>query len=346
MNDFDNHDKRIPYYELLLERDLDSIPKFSLPDGFRFEFYQNGDRDEWIEIEKSAKEFESFEQGVEAWNRYYLGKEYELQTRMVFIADNFGEKVATATAFYDVTGKDNSGAAWLHWVAVKREYQGKGLSKPLISYVLSLMKSMGYTQAKIPTQTTTWLAVKIYLDFGFLPIPQNAEKSYMGWSIIRQLTNHRSLVGFECKNHVMLIDIVRGINRYQYALFDEYKNDLSWYQSRILPDDHAELVCWKYICCDCKIIGSIWIEKATDNRFTLGIFIADNEYRNKGIGSQAIRSVIENTKINKLYLRVRKNNTRAINCYHKIGFTDMKEFTKSNGVEVIEMKYEQSLLGE
>ena len=30
MNDFDNHDKRIPYYELLLERDLDSIPKFSL----------------------------------------------------------------------------------------------------------------------------------------------------------------------------------------------------------------------------------------------------------------------------------------------------------------------------
>ena len=45
MNDFDNHDKRIPYYELLLERDLDSIPKFSLPDGFRFEFYKNGDID-------------------------------------------------------------------------------------------------------------------------------------------------------------------------------------------------------------------------------------------------------------------------------------------------------------
>ena len=29
MNDLDNHDKRIPYYELLLERDLDSTPPYS-----------------------------------------------------------------------------------------------------------------------------------------------------------------------------------------------------------------------------------------------------------------------------------------------------------------------------
>lgn len=341
MNDFDNHDKRIPYYKLLLERDLDSIPKFSLPDGFHFEFYQNGDRDEWIEIEKSAKEFDCFEQGIDAWNRYFLGKEKELETRMVFIVDSSGKKVATATAFYDITGKDNSGSAWLHWVAVKREYQGKGLSKPLISYVLSLMKAMGYTQAKIPTQTTTWVAVKIYLDFGFLPISKNAETSYIGWSIIKQLTNHKSLVEFKCNDYVMLIDIIKGVNQYQYALFDEYKNDLSLYQLRILPDDSAELLCWKYICCDCKIIGSIWIEKGSDNRLTLGVFIADNEYRSKGIGNKAIKCVIENAKINELYLRVRKNNKRAINCYHKIGFKDIKEFIKNNDIEVIEMKYER-----
>lgn len=55
MNDLDNHDKRIPYYELLLERDLDAIPKFFLPKGFHFEFYKNGDRDNWIEIEIEQK---------------------------------------------------------------------------------------------------------------------------------------------------------------------------------------------------------------------------------------------------------------------------------------------------
>lgn len=196
---FDNNDKRIKHYELLLENDLDNITEYTLtlPDGYHFEFYKDGDRDAWIEIEKSAKEFSSYDEGLSAWNRYYSGKENELKSRMVFVVTEQGEKVATATAFYDISGKDKSGAGWLHWVAVKREYQGKGLSKPLISYVLNVMKSLGYTHAKIPTQTNTWLAVKIYLDLSFRPIPKNAVNSYDGWCIIKTLTNHKALIDFE-----------------------------------------------------------------------------------------------------------------------------------------------------
>ena len=196
---FDNHDHRIKYYELLLKRDnLDNIPEYKLPYGYRFVFYKSGDRDEWIEIEKSAKEFESYEQGLEAWNRYYAGKDEELINRMVFIENENGDKVATASAFYDIYGRDKSGTGWLHWVAVKREYQGKGLSKPLIGYVLNVMKELGYTHAKIPTQTTTWLACRIYLDFGFVPVPQNAVNSRDGWNIIKTLTNHPALAEFDC----------------------------------------------------------------------------------------------------------------------------------------------------
>lgn len=202
---FDNNDKRIPYYELLLERDLNIVAEYKLPQGFHFEFYQDSDRDVWIEIEKSAKEFDSYEQGVSAWNRYYSGKEAELKERMVFVVNECGEKVATATAFYDITDKDKSGSAWLHWVAVKREYQGKKLSKPLISYVLNVMKSFGYTTAKIPTQTNTWLACRIYLDFGFVPIPENAVNSYGGWCIIKALTNHKSLDKFDSEKGVQLL---------------------------------------------------------------------------------------------------------------------------------------------
>lgn len=339
--DLDNHDKRIPYYELLLERDLDSIPKFFLPKGFHFEFYKKGDRDNWIEIEKSAKEFDSFAQGIDSWNTYYSGKEDELKTRMVFVVNDFGEKVATATAFYDITGKDNSGSAWLHWVAVKREYQGKGLSKPLISYVLSLMTSMGYTHAKIPTQTTTWLAVKIYLDFGFLPIPENAKSSSIGWGIIKQLTNHKALCNFNDNNNIVLIDIVESINLFQYTLFDAYKEDLFQYMSRILPNNSKNLVCWKYICCDCKIIGSLWIEINSESKSFLGIFIADKQYRGKGIGAKAIKLAIENINADELFLNVRVNNQRAKNCFYKIGFTDVRQYVKDNGVEVIEMKYKK-----
>lgn len=194
---FDNHDSRIRYYELLLERDLDGIPQLPLPDGYRFVFFQPGDRDTWIDIEKSAREFTSYEQGLDAWNRYYAANENSLRNRMVFIENAAGEKVATATAYYDITGRDQSGSGWLHWVAVRREYQGRGLSKPLISYVLGVMRGLGYTHGKIPTQTTTWLACKVYLDFGFLPLPQNAVHSRDGWRIIRTLTGHAALADFD-----------------------------------------------------------------------------------------------------------------------------------------------------
>ena len=138
-NVFDNNDKRIPHYELLLERDLDALPYFSLPEGYHFTFYRPGDRDRWIEIEQSAREFDSFNDGIAAWERYYGARENELFDRMLFVETERGEKVATATAMYDVFGRDASGSAWLHWVAVRRDHQGKGLSKPLIAETFHVM---------------------------------------------------------------------------------------------------------------------------------------------------------------------------------------------------------------
>lgn len=194
---FDNHDERIKYYELMLERNnLEDIPTFPLPDGYRFVLYKSGDRDAWIDIEKSAKEFKTYEDGLKSWNEYFGGKDGELVRRMVFIETDGGEKVATATAYYDIYGRDSSGAGWLHWVSVRREFQGKGLSKPLISHTLEVMRSLGYKHAKIPTQTTSWVACKVYLDFGFTPIPRNAERNRDGWRIVKALTNHPALAKF------------------------------------------------------------------------------------------------------------------------------------------------------
>ena len=190
---YDTHDDRICYYELLLERELADMPEYPLPVGYHFVPYSDGDRDAWIAIEQSAKEFTMYEQGLEAWNRYYANSLDILPDRMFFIETEAGEKIATATAFYNIYGRDKSGSGWLHWVAVKKEHQGKGLAKPLITYVLKVMRNLGYTHAKIPTQTNTWLACKVYLDLGFVPIEKNLEHSYEGWKIVRSLTGHPAL---------------------------------------------------------------------------------------------------------------------------------------------------------
>lgn len=114
---------------------------------------------------------------------------------MFFVETSDGEKAATATAFYEP--RDLSDAGWLHWVAVKREYQGKGIAKALISHTLQRLKELGYPSIKIPTQTNTWVAARLYLDFGFRPVPQNAVDSQIGYGILKTLTDHPALAGFE-----------------------------------------------------------------------------------------------------------------------------------------------------
>lgn len=189
----DNHDSRIRYFELLLEGDISALREIPLPPGYRYRMYQPGDREAWIEIERSARELDSFAQGLSVWEKYFGAHEECLPARMCFIENSQGQKVATATAYFDIQNRDPSGDGWLHWVAVRREEQGKGLSKPLISHALGIMRELGHIRAKIPTQTTTWLACKIYLDLGFRPVSQNLASSRDGWRIIKRLTDHPAL---------------------------------------------------------------------------------------------------------------------------------------------------------
>lgn len=63
---FDNHDSRIRYFHLELERGLDALPAYPLPEGYHIETYRDGDRDAWIRIGMSAKEHASYEAGLDA----------------------------------------------------------------------------------------------------------------------------------------------------------------------------------------------------------------------------------------------------------------------------------------
>lgn len=181
---YDNHDSRIPFVDLLMERELtEAIPSYELPEGYHFVFYQPGDRDAWIAIEQSAKELKSFEQGVEVWQQYYGNVESQMHDRMLFIVNPEGEKVATATAY----PTDEPGFGQVHWVAVKREEQGKGLARPLIAKVLEVLAAHGCQRAFLHTQTVTWVAVRLYQQFGFRPTAESAEQHAEGWRIIREL---------------------------------------------------------------------------------------------------------------------------------------------------------------
>ncbi len=129
-------------------------------------------------------------------------------------------------------------------------------------------------------------------------------------------------------------------NEYEKA----FETDLIQYQSRIYPSENSEILCWYHIKADGKYIGAIWLEKKNDEDFAvLGIFIADEFYRNKSIGKSAIEQIIRTDlqymHTNKILLRVREGNKRAIRCYKSVGFEENQRYKKGN-INVIEMMYE------
>ena len=134
-------------------------------------------------------------------------------------------------------------------------------------------------------------------------------------------------------------------NMSHYSEYEKaFETDLKQYQSRIYPSESVEVLRWYHIKTDNKYIGATWLEKdANDDFAVLGVFIADELYRNNGIGKAAIEQIIKTDlqymHTNRILLRVREENERAIKCYKSVGFKKSRRYKKDN-LNVIEMIYE------
>ena len=88
------------------------------------------------------------------------------------------------------------------------------------------------------------------------------------------------------------------------------------------------------IIADHEEIGTVWLEKtdASTEMAMLGILIGDEGKHGKGIGVSAIKLAINHSKdrlgFRNVRANVRLNNTRAISCYRKSGFTIISKGVK------------------
>ena len=93
---------------------------------------------------------------------------------------------------------------------------------------------------------------------------------------------------------------------------------------------------------DNKLIGTIGLHEINlvSRRATLGIFIGEKEWRNKGYGTEAIKLILEYgfkyLNLNNIKLDVLEFNPRAIACYKKCGF---KEYGRRRKSEFLYGKY-------
>jgi GNAT superfamily N-acetyltransferase len=106
-----------------------------------------------------------------------------LGARQLFLCNESGEEIGTATAWID---PDYSGGSWgrICWLAIVPRHQLQGLAKPLFSAAMDRLAGLGCCRAYSVLLFRQVPAIRLCLQFGFLPVVRN-EHDELSWDSIR-----------------------------------------------------------------------------------------------------------------------------------------------------------------
>ena len=108
---------------------------------------------------------------------------------------------------------------------------------------------------------------------------------------------------------------------YEYAK-DLSENEINKINNYVENEVPKLLNNYSNIVVDNKIVGCLLLTPKDDGTLLDEIYL-EEEYRNKGIGTNIIKEVISNNDI--IYLWVYKLNKKAIELYKKLGFVVIEE---------------------
>jgi len=163
-------------------RDLTRVPTIPVPDGFHLRTYQPGDADHWTRIHLDAEPYHAITPAT--FHEKFGRNDLRLMQRQLYCCTSDGLPIGTATAWFD---DDYYGESWgrVHWVAVMREFQGRGLGRALVSRTCRLLVELGHLRAYLATQAGRVRAMKIYRSLGFEP-DIRTDQDREAWEFVRR----------------------------------------------------------------------------------------------------------------------------------------------------------------
>ncbi len=185
----------VEYFKVTMVREnLDDIPQFAFPNGYRCRTFGRSEEGIWAEIESSVTEFKTTEKALEHFREEFGPFLDDFESRCHFIETAEGKCIGTATAWYNRCFQGEEYGR-LHWLGIVPEYQGRKLAKPLVCCVMNRLAA-SHERAYLTTQTTRYKAIKVYLDFGFRPLilTDNCPRA---WHLMAELLNHPNLHNYK-----------------------------------------------------------------------------------------------------------------------------------------------------
>jgi ribosomal protein S18 acetylase RimI-like enzyme len=178
---------------MMILENVTHLPEFQLPSGYIIRKYQEGDKRIWAEVETAAGEFPNPLKGLEQFEKEFIKYPEELKERLLFLENSHHQCIGTAMGWFD-DSYFKPGYGRIHWVGIHPDFQGKGLAKPLVGEALKIISKF-HDKVYLTTQTRSFKAIKIYLDFGFKPFVRN-KTCPVAWKMMADLLKHPALDDF------------------------------------------------------------------------------------------------------------------------------------------------------
>lgn len=164
------------------------LPEYSFPDGFGIRTMNRGEAGLWEDVQRDAEPFFKITHGL--FDSAFGDDPDAIERRCLLITGRDGCAVGTISAWYS---RDFKGGDWgrIHWVAIRRQFQGRGLAKAALSHAMNLL-AQWHDRAWLDTSTGRVGAIKLYLDFGFVP-DLDAPWAREAWTAYRRKLDHLAL---------------------------------------------------------------------------------------------------------------------------------------------------------
>ncbi len=193
-------DRSIPFYNIIMRCDRILPMEIKLPEGYAIRTYQPGDENAWAALHVATGDFSTTAEAA----TYFMDKYAPDLTRALFAVSPEGHVIGTVTAWTD----DRAGETIrsIHWLAVHKDHQGKGIGKALTQTALKLMRREdNAAPVYLHTQPWSWKAVLLYISLGFKLQKKDSFANYVNqydqaMTALRPLLDEKQLAKLEANS--------------------------------------------------------------------------------------------------------------------------------------------------